>query len=66
MALDPDQQLDPTKIASREFSSSFRGYDADEVRAYLRQLSDQLRAEQSARPPPSTTPPVSTSCWRNA
>ncbi len=50
MALDPDQQLDPTKIASREFSSSFRGYDAEEVRSYLRQLSDQLRTEQSSRP----------------
>ncbi len=50
MALDPDQHLDPTKIAGREFSSSFRGYDADEVRTYLRQLSDQLRSEQSGRP----------------
>ena len=48
MALDPDQQLDPTKIASREFSSSFRGYDADEVRAYLRNLSDQIRGQQSS------------------
>ncbi len=50
MALDPDQQLDPSKIASREFSSSFRGYDADEVRTYLRQLADQIRGEHSMRP----------------
>lgn len=50
MALDADQPLDPTKIASREFSSSFRGYDVDEVRTYLRQMADELRSEQTSRP----------------
>jgi DivIVA domain-containing protein len=35
--------LDPDQLAGKTFSSSFRGFDQDEVRVYLLSLADQLR-----------------------
>jgi DivIVA domain-containing protein len=35
--------LSPESIESKEFSSTLRGYDRDEVDAYLRALADDLR-----------------------
>jgi DivIVA domain-containing protein len=48
MAYDPgslpnEESLDPHAIADHPFGSSFRGYDQDEVRAYLHQIAEQLR-----------------------
>lgn len=37
------EPFDPHAIADHPFGSSFRGYDQDEVRAYLHQLAEQLR-----------------------
>ncbi len=50
MANDRDQELDPTTIAGREFSSSFRGYDPDEVRRFLRDLAEQYQTASALRP----------------
>ncbi|MEY2474823.1 MAG: hypothetical protein QOG87_138 [Actinomycetota bacterium] len=35
--------MDPSEIEGREFTVAIRGYDQDEVRAYLRELADQCR-----------------------
>jgi DivIVA domain-containing protein len=53
--MSPDLDTDVTSIARRQFATTRRGFDQDEVRAYLRELGDlvaQLRrreAEQRAR-----------------
>lgn len=39
-----DAPLSPEEIEHRGFSSSFRGFDANEVRAYLGRVADELRA----------------------
>lgn len=36
--------LDPDRLATTEFSNSFRGYDTGEVRALLVAVSDAMRA----------------------
>ncbi|HTN79478.1 MAG TPA: DivIVA domain-containing protein, partial [Acidimicrobiales bacterium] len=36
--------VDADAVARKTFASSFRGYDGDEVRAYLLQLADEVRA----------------------
>src|SRR6476646_4295128 len=38
--------LDPDQISTRSFERSRRGYDEDEVRAYLVSLASQLRVTQ--------------------
>src|SRR4051812_27407873 len=43
--------LDPTQLASRAFGTGFRGYDQDEVRAFLRRVSagiEHMLEEQAA------------------
>lgn len=40
---DVASKLDPSNISSREFSSSFRGLDPTEVRAFLREVADAVR-----------------------
>lgn len=49
MSPDPSA-LDPAQLSSRTFGTSFRGFDQDEVRAYLRRVSEAvegLLAEQA-------------------
>ncbi|MDQ6696190.1 MAG: DivIVA domain-containing protein [Actinomycetota bacterium] len=50
MARDPRSDrpsLDPQFVASQTFSSSFRGFDAAEVRAYLEVIADLLRGGEA-------------------
>lgn len=44
MAIGNDPVLDPQAVL-RSFSSSFRGYDSEQVDAHLRKIADALRAE---------------------
>ncbi|MDQ1439155.1 MAG: hypothetical protein QOK43_2784 [Acidimicrobiaceae bacterium] len=39
-----DRRLSADEVASRAFSTGFRGLDANEVRAYLQRVADDLRA----------------------
>src|SRR5688500_13118861 len=39
-----DQRLSADEVASRTFATSFRGLDANEVRAFLGRVADELRA----------------------
>src|SRR3712207_4133794 len=41
-----DRRLSADEVASRTFATSFRGFDAGEVRAYLSQVADALRAAE--------------------
>ncbi|MCU1352763.1 MAG: hypothetical protein JWM05_1972 [Acidimicrobiales bacterium] len=44
-----DPALDPDRIAGRSFTRTRKGFDADEVRAYLVALSSELRQSQNDR-----------------
>ncbi len=47
--------LDPSRIASRDFANSFRGFDPTEVRSFLRDVADAMRVleEKANRPEPA-------------
>ncbi|MFW2380436.1 MAG: DivIVA domain-containing protein [Acidimicrobiales bacterium] len=47
MATNRDPQLDPERIAAREFGTSFRGYDTHEVRRFLQQVAEVARADSA-------------------
>ncbi len=44
MTSDEQRLLDPERVAKRGFSTSFRGFDQDEVRRFLEDLAGALRA----------------------
>ena len=41
--------LDPDQISAQNFGTSFRGFDQDEVRRYLRQVAEAVRFERGDR-----------------
>ncbi len=41
--------LDPDEISAQNFGTSFRGFDQDEVRRYLRQVAEAVRSERGDR-----------------
>jgi DivIVA domain-containing protein len=49
MATNRDPQLDPERIAAREFGTSFRGYDPHEVRQFLQQVAEVTSASAGKR-----------------
>jgi DivIVA domain-containing protein len=51
MPADGDATLDPERIATIGFPTSFRGYDQHEVRRYLERLAEALRAEAAGTAP---------------
>jgi DivIVA domain-containing protein len=49
MATNRDPQLEPDRIAAREFGTSFRGYDPHEVRRFLQQVAEAAQASSGNR-----------------
>ncbi len=45
MTSDEQRLLDPERVAKRGFSTSFRGFDQDEVRRFLEELAGALRTD---------------------
>ncbi len=48
MTADDNRTLDPERIATRGFSTSFRGFDTEEVRRFLEELASALRTQRQA------------------
>ncbi|MDA3041033.1 MAG: DivIVA domain-containing protein, partial [Actinomycetota bacterium] len=49
MTSDEQRLLDPERVAKRGFSTSFRGFDQDEVRRFLEELAGALRANSGEK-----------------
>ncbi len=47
MSADDDRVLDPDRVATRGFATSFRGFDQQEVRSFLEELARSLRSQKS-------------------
>src|SRR4051812_22254347 len=43
VVISSEPSMGPDEVAHRGFSSSFRGFDPNEVRAYLRKVAEEVR-----------------------